>query len=82
VFDSEDFKLVDGWWTFPEVVEESGTVRGVGDPCKTVREPVPDSSRNPLSARESAQRLPKKWPLDRAFRADARTRTGDPFITS
>jgi hypothetical protein len=23
-----------------------------------------------------------KWPLSRAFQADARTRTGDPFITS
>jgi hypothetical protein len=45
----------------------------------------PDSSRTPFSTRESAQRRPivqQKESLSRAFRADARTRTGDPFITS
>jgi hypothetical protein len=31
----EDFKLVDGWWTFPRSWSEAGSAQGAENPCKT-----------------------------------------------
>jgi hypothetical protein len=77
-FEDEDFYLVDGWWTF------------FGGSCMDARQLKSQKSLqitrragagNPFSTREGAQRL-RKVALSRTFQTDARTRTGDPFITS
>jgi hypothetical protein len=33
-FDGDDFKPVDGWWTFSEVVEERESAQDARNPCK------------------------------------------------
>jgi hypothetical protein len=75
-FDTEDFKLVDGWWTFSGVMGDTSQFEAAEIPAKQA-----ESRRQTRSVLVKVLSRSQKWPLSRTFRADARTRTGDPFIT-
>jgi hypothetical protein len=73
----EEFNLVDGWWTFFKARERRRVRQALEIPAKQTE----GQRQNPFITREVLSGS-EKLPLSRAFQADARTRTGDPFITS
>jgi hypothetical protein len=75
LFDDENLNLVDGWWSFRR--SWGGASRLEPEKSLQIARAVDAGTLTVLVKVLSGS---EKWPLSRDFQADARTRTGDPFI--